>query len=145
MEFMINRRKLIEELAALQQRLNEVFSDESRNMEVAAGSWSPPIDIYETDEDIIVTAELPGVKREEIEVTVAGDKLILKGNRTRERDSNGEQFHRMERQYGSFYRSFNLPHATDPDAINARLSQGVLYVTLPKRTSGKAERIEISD
>ncbi|HZS48942.1 MAG TPA: Hsp20/alpha crystallin family protein [Blastocatellia bacterium] len=122
-----------------------MFSDQFRHEAIAAGTWSPPIDIYETTDDIVVTAELPGIKREDIEVTVVGDKLLLRGSRVRERDSDGEQFHRMERQYGSFYRSFNLPQAVDSDAINARLAQGVLYVTLPKRPIGKTERIEISD
>ena len=141
---MINRFKLLDELAALQQRLNEVFNEQYSEQDLAAGAWAPPVDIYETDTDVIVAAELPGIKREEIDVTVVGDKLILRGSRSNERDSDDEQFHRMERQYGSFYRSFNLPQVIEPETISAKLAQGVLLVTLPKR-AGKTERIEIRD
>ena len=142
---MINRFKLLDELAALQQRLNEVFSEQYRDQDLAAGVWAPPVDIYETDDDIIVAAEVPGIKREDIDVTVVGDKLILRGSRSSERDSDDEQFHRMERQYGSFYRAFNLSQAIEPDAISAKLAQGVLQVTLPKRPPTKKERIEIRE
>jgi len=142
---MINRFKLLDELAALQQRLNEVFTEQYRDQELAAGAWAPPVDIYETDENVIVAAEVPGVKREDIDVTVVGDKLILRGSRSHGRDSDDEQFHRMERQYGSFYRAFNLPQVVEPDTISAKLAQGVLMVTLPKRSSAKTERIEITD
>lgn len=142
---MINRFKLLDELAALQQRLNEVFNDQYNDQDFAAGAWSPPVDIYETDTDVIVAAELPGIKREDIDVTVVGDKLILRGSRTNERDSDDEQFHRMERQYGSFYRAFNLPQVVEPETISAKLAQGVLQVTLPKRSGAKSERIEITE
>src|SRR5258708_27061089 len=142
---MINRFKLLDELAVLQQRLNEVFSEQYRDQELAAGAWAPPVDIYETDDDVIVAAELPGIKREDIDVSVVGDKLILRGTRAHERDSDDEQFHRMERQYGSFYRAFNLPQVIEPDTISAKLAQGVLQVTLPKRAAAKSERIEIKD
>jgi len=142
---MINRFKLLDELAALQQRQNEVFTEQYRDQELAAGAWAPPVDIYETDDDVIVAAELPGIKREDIEVTVVGEKLILRGTRTNERASDDEQFHRMERQYGSFYRAFNLPQVVEPDTISAKLAQGVLQVTLPKRPAAKSERIEIKD
>jgi len=142
---MNNRFKLLDELAALQQRLNEVFTEQFRDQELAAGVWAPSVDIYETDENVIVAAELPGIKREDIDVTVVGDKLILRGNRPHGRDSEDEQFHRMERPYGSFYRAFNLPQVIEPDTISAKLAQGVLLVTLPKRSAARTERIEISD
>jgi len=77
--------------------------------------------------------------------SVVGEKLILRGTRTNERASDDEQFHRMERQYGSFYRAFNLPQVVEPDTISAKLAQGVLQVTLPKRPAAKSERIEIKD
>ena len=142
---MNNRFKLLDELAALQQRLNEVFTEQYRDQEMATGAWSPPVDIYETDTNVIVAAELPGIKREDVDVTVVGDKLILRGSRPHGRDSDDEQFHRMERQYGSFYRAFNLPQVIEPDTISAKLAQGVLEVTLPKRPATRAERIEIRD
>jgi HSP20 family protein len=142
---MNNRFKLLDELAALQQRLSEVFDEQYNEHTLAAGAWAPPVDIYETDESVIVAAELPGVKREDIDVSVVGDKLILRGSRSNERDSDDEQFHRMERQYGSFYRTFNLPQVIEPETISAKLAQGVLQVTLPKRPSTKTERIEISE
>jgi HSP20 family protein len=142
---MINRLKLLDELAALQQRLNEVFNEQYSEHDVAAGSWAPPVDIYETDDDVVVAAELPGVKREDVEVTVVGDKLILRGSRANERDSDDEQFHRMERQYGSFYRAFTLPQVIESETISAKLAQGILQVTLPKRPAAKAERIEVRE
>jgi HSP20 family protein len=142
---MINRLKLLDDLAALQQRLNEVFSEQYNDQDVAAGAWAPPVDMYETENDIVVAAELPGVKREDVEVTVTGDKLILRGSRPHGRDSVDEQFHRMERQYGSFYRAFNLPVAIDADAISAKLAQGILQVTLPKLPAVRIERIEIRE
>ena len=142
---MINRFRLLDEFAALQARLNEVLGDQLRDQDMSAGTWSPPVDIYETEDHIVVAAELPGAKREDIDVSVVGDKLILRGNKPRERDSEDEHFHRMERQYGSFYRTFNLPQVTETDAITARLSQGILLVTLPKRQSSGIGRIEVKD
>lgn len=143
---MINRFKLLDELAALQQRLNELFEEQFSDKDLSsAGTWSPVVDIYETDESLVVTAELPGLKREEVEVSVVGDKLLLRGSRARERDSAEEHFYRMERQYGSFYRTFNLPVAIEPESITARLAQGILTVTLPKQAKPPAQRIEVRD
>jgi HSP20 family protein len=105
---------------------------------------TPAFDISETDNEIHVKAELPGMDPKEIEITLTGDLLTIKGEKKEEKEEKGENFHRRERRYGSFSRSFRLPVEVKADSINAGYKDGVLTVTLPKAEKETARRIEVT-
>jgi len=105
---------------------------------------TPAFDISEADNEIHVKAELPGMDPREIEITLTGDLLTIKGEKKEETEEKGENYHRRERRYGSFSRSFRLPVEVKADSINAGYKDGVLTVTLPKGEEEKARRIEVT-
>jgi HSP20 family protein len=105
---------------------------------------TPAFDISETDNEIHVKAELPGMNPNEIEITLTGDLLTIKGEKKEEKEEKGKNFHRRERRYGSFSRSFRLPVEVKADSINAGYKDGVLTVTVPKAEEEKARRIEVT-
>ena len=105
--------------------------------------FSPAIDIHEEKDALVVSAELPGLKREEIEISLDGDVLSLKGERKFEKDEQNKKFHRVERSYGAFVRYFQLPTTIDPEKIEAKLADGVLTLRLPKKDVVKAKKIEL--
>lgn len=110
----------------------------------AMGNWSPSVDIYETDKDVVVKAEIPGIEQKDLKVDVENNILTIRGERTCETDVKEEDYHRMECQYGSFVRSFSLPATVDADKVQAKFKNGVLKVTLPKREQAKRKQIDIS-
>ena len=105
---------------------------------------TPAFDISETANEIHVKAELPGVDAKEIDITVTGDLLTIKGEKKEENEEKGQNFHRRERRYGSFSRSFRLPVEVKADSIDAGYKDGVLTVTMPKAEAEKARRIEVT-
>jgi HSP20 family protein len=105
--------------------------------------WAPAADISETDKEYVVKAELPGVKREDVKVTLEGGVLTIQGERKYEKDDKGEKAHRIERFYGSFSRSFTLPDNADANSIRAESKDGVLSVHVPKLRTEKAKSVEI--
>jgi len=109
-----------------------------------APGWTPPVDLYETAADFVLTAELPGLTREDIEIHAEGDRIVIRGERAAApgRDVPCEQFHRVERGHGRFSRTFVLPDAIDVEAITADLKDGLLTVTMPKRAPA-TRRIEV--
>ena len=132
--------------ATLQGRVDRLFGgvplgDQSVT---APGRWVPLVDIYETDSrDLVITAELPDVAREEIEVTVEHDTLTLRGTRKVPSDVREEQFRRVERCYGAFTRSFTLPKTVDASKVSAEHKNGVLTVRLPFREEAKPRSINV--
>jgi HSP20 family protein len=138
------KHRLLSELAAIENQLSQlvksynVFSVEQPN-----STWSPAVDIYETQDYFVLTAEVPGVRRSDIDVKVVDGNLILRGERRWEGDVKGEHFHRLESSYGKFERIFSLSEKVDADQITAELDHGVLKVTLPKRAKGGSKQIEI--
>jgi HSP20 family protein len=110
-----------------------------------AGSWSPPVDIYETDDALIVKAELPGFSKEDVNIEIRDNALLLSGSRKREAEVKEENYHRMERSYGGFQRSFLLPTTIDQEKVTASYKDGVLELRLPKVESAKARRIAIRE
>ncbi len=102
-----------------------------------ACNWSPAVDVYETGKDIVMTAELPGVKQEEIDLTVYENILTLKGDRKFDREVRQENYHRVERNYGYFCRRFVMPCDVQSDQISAAFKDGVLTVVIPKKSSRK--------
>jgi HSP20 family protein len=106
-------------------------------------TWAPACDIYETDGEIIVKAELPEVKKEDVHVTLENNLLTIRGERKLEEKTERENYRRVERSYGEFLRSFTLPSYADPNKINAEFKDGMLRVTLQKREEAKAKQIEV--
>ena len=100
---------------------------------ITGGTWYPPVDIYETEENIILKAELPGVSPESVSIEVNENMLSLKGERKLEKGLLDENYHRMERYYGTFHRAFSLPYPVDSEGIKASFNDGVLKISIPKR------------
>ena len=138
----------IRELMALQDRMNRMFDGnvpgEMGDEEIEAAAWTPTVDIYETRENIVVNVEAPGMSREQFGVEVKDDILSIRGERPFEKDVSSEQYHRIERTYGKFRRSFVLGVAIQVDNISATYREGVLEIILPKVEETKSKKIEIS-
>ena len=105
--------------------------------------FAPPVDVHEDENALVLRAELPGVKREDIEIQVDGNVLTLKGERKLEAEKETRRYHRIERSYGTFVRQFQLPTNVDATAIDAQLVDGILVLTLPKKAELKARKIEV--
>jgi HSP20 family protein len=125
----------IRDLLAIQQRLDRFAPGPAR--------WAPPIDVHETADDYVITAELPGLGQDDIHIQVTDGRLEISGERP-EPGSPCEQYHRVERGHGSFSRTFQLPLPVDGDRITADLRDGVLTVICPKAAEGSARRIRVS-
>jgi len=136
-------------VAALQDRINRIFDESfSRTADleddISMSAWKPSVDIYETAEAIILKAELPGIKKEDVSVEVKDNVLMLKGERTEEKEAEGKNYYRKERAFGSFNRSFNLQHRIQPDRIKARFKDGVLKIEIPKPEEEKPKQITVN-
>ena len=135
------------EFAQLQDRLNRAFSDAyGRSDEglLSSGSWLPPVDIYQNGEhELVLKAELPDMTREDIDITVDKGTLTIKGEKKLSSEVKEEQFHRIERRYGTFSRSFSLPSTVDPSRVSAEYKNGVLTVKLPLREEAKPRSIKV--
>ena len=125
-------------------RLNRMFDMAFTGEPIGRGTWVPPVDIYETaDRDVVVKVELPEMKREDIKVTFENDVLTIEGERNFVSNVDREQYHRVERGYGSFRRSFTLPNSVDAGKVQAGYADGVLTVTLPRREEARPKQIQI--
>ncbi len=136
------------DLRTLQEEVNRLFSTNlTRGFGeegIGRGAWNPSVDIYENKEQIVLEAELPGMNRDEFELSVENNVITLRGERQFEKKDDTDNYHRVERSYGSFTRSFTLPQTVSADGATAEYRNGVLRVTLPKREETKARRIQIS-
>lgn len=125
------------------QMLGDLWSSPVSTEEVSTRRWSPAVDIRETDEALILTAELPGLTKEDVQITLENQVLTLSGERKFEKEAKGENFHRIERSYGAFTRAFTLPTHVKTEKVDASFEHGVLTVTLPKMEESKPRRISI--
>ena len=146
----ITRWDPFRDLSILQERMNRVFEDAAgrgwkSDEPSATTSWSPAVDIYETDNEIMVQAELPGVDRKDIALQLENNVLTLKGDRRFEKETNQENYHRIERSYGGFSRAFTIPAVVDEDRIRADYKDGILKIALPKKEPAKARQIKIGE
>jgi HSP20 family protein len=136
------------DLRSLQHEVNRLFSTNlSRAFGeegIARGAWNPSVDIYENKDQIVLEAELPGMKREDFDLSIENNVITLRGERRFEKKDEGDNYHRVERSYGSFTRSFTLPQTVEADSVAAEYRNGVLRVKMPKREEVKARRIEIA-
>lgn len=139
------------DLLAIQDRMNRIFDESFRGMNrqgdddwALGGAWAPLVDIYEREGNIELKAELPGLDSKDVDVRVENNVLTLRGERRVDKEVKRESYHRVERAYGSFSRSFTLPSMVDTEKIKAEFRDGVLRVTLPKREEAKPKQISIS-
>lgn len=114
------------------------------NEEVFTGKWSPNVDIFENENSIVLEADLPGLKAEDFNLSIENYRLTLNGERKFEKEVKGENWHRVERNYGSFTRTFTLPNTVNVEDVKAEFKDGVLRVTLPKREEVKARNINVT-
>jgi len=137
------------ELEEVEKRLSTIFgrpaggtNGESKEA-ISVTEWSPLVDITEDDKEYLVKAEIPEMKKEDIKINVHDDVLTVSGDRKYEKEEKGKKFHRVERAYGSFMRSFALPENADGSKINAEYKDGVLKVHLPKSEQAKKKTVEV--
>jgi HSP20 family protein len=139
------------DLVSLQERMNRMFDESFRGAHRASGeedwvggAWAPAVDIFEQDGTIVLKAELPGIDPKDVDVRVENNILTLRGERKLESEVKKENYHRVERSYGTFSRSFTLPNAIDTEKIKAEYKDGVLRMSLPKKEEAKPKQISIN-
>lgn len=136
------------EMAALQERMSRLFDEvwgrpRRGEEDYISGSWMPVVDVRETKDSLEIAIELPGVDPKDVQVTVEGGVLTVSGSREFKKAEEGETYHRVERAYGSFERSFTLPSNVNPDKITASYKLGVLHLSLPKREEARPKAIPV--
>src|SRR5690349_15297598 len=133
------------DLRSLQDEVNRVFNAgfNRGDNEIMRGAWSPSVDIYENKDNIVLEAELPGMKPEDVNISIENNVLTIHGERKFEKKDDKDNFHRVERSYGSFTRSFTLPPTVRSENATAEFENGVLRLSLAKREEAKPRRIEI--
>jgi HSP20 family protein len=137
------------ELEEMSNRLNRVFGRslparaEGDKNAMTMFDWAPSVDVAETAEEYLIKAELPEVKKEEVKVSVDNGVLRIEGERKHEKEEKGKKWHRVERSYGSFLRTFTVPDNADPSKVSAEFTNGVLNVHLPKSEKAKPKSVEI--
>ncbi len=135
------------ELTTLQDRMNRMFQDYTTGHEDelrTTGSFVPPVDVYEDEHAITLKLEVPGVDQKDIDIRLENNTLIVRGERKFEKEEKEENFHRIERRYGAFSRSFTLPNTVDPDQCAADFENGVLKIRLAKRAEAKPKQIKVN-
>lgn len=135
------------DLVSIQDELNRLFGRTyaavGPTRPAAAGSWMPSMDVYETEDQIVATVELPGIEPDQVEVAVEDSTLTISGSRELTSEAREESFHRVERRYGSFSRAISLPQTANTDEVEAHFDKGVLTVEVPKIERAKLKRIQI--
>lgn len=135
----------LRDLIAIQERLNQLFEDQLRrntdDARFTAEAFSPPVDMYETEGEVVAAVEVPGVRREDIELEITGRVLSIRGERKRE--TSDEPYHRMERHFGPFERRLEIPESVDGSRVRARYHAGVLTIRLPKKDGGGRATIRV--
>src|SRR5678809_65812 len=136
------------DLRTLQEEVNRLFSTNlTRGFGeegIGRGAWAPSVDIYENKDQIVLEAELPGMKKEDFDLSIENSVITLRGERRFEKTDESDNYHRVERSYGQFTRSFTLPQTVSAEGATAEYNNGVLRVTLPKKEETKARRIQVS-
>ena len=120
------------------------FFGKDWDMPAPTTAWNPLVDIFENDNEVVIKAELPGMDAKDIEVKVENNILVLKGERHFEKEAKEENYHRIEREFGCFSRSFALPTAVNPDKVAAEYKDGVLRIVLPKNEATKPKAIKVA-
>ena len=137
------------DLVGIREEMNRLFDSffselPERRRGLLEGEWAPSVDVAETGDEIVVTVELPGVQQDDVDITVADDILTLKGEKKEEKEIKKENYHRVERSYGSFQRSISLPTGVQSEKAKAKYKDGVLQITIPKAEEAKPKQIKIN-
>jgi HSP20 family protein len=148
---LLTRWEPLREFSAMQDRMNrmnrlfhESYSPEGPEEALTTTSFAPPVDIYEDEHNITLKLEVPGIDEKDIDVRVEGNILTVHGERKIEKEEKEENFRRVERQYGSFTRSFTLPSSVDPAQVSANYDKGVLKINLAKKAEAKPKQIKVN-
>ena len=132
----------------LQDRVNRIFresfSPEHPDEALTTSNFAPPVDVYEDEHNITLKIEVPGIDEKDINVSIENNTLTVHGERRFEKDEKEENFHRVERMYGSFTRSFSLPNTVDPEQVSAHYEKGVLKIRLAKKAEAKPKLIKVN-
>jgi HSP20 family protein len=133
------------DLMSIQSELNQLFGRTfgGEGERVRGADWVPPLDVHETSDRFVITVELPGLGPEDVDISVEENVLTLTGERRFYSDRSDDEFHRIERRYGTFVRSLTLPATADASAIETSFDAGVLTVTVPKREEAKPRKIQV--
>lgn len=136
------------DLVTLRERMNRLFEDavstaRSEEKDMISSTWAPAVDIYEDEDQLVLTAEIPGISEKDVEIKVEDNTLSIHGERKLEKETKEENYHRIERSYGSFYRSFTIPRNVDQEKIKAEHDNGVLKITMPKKPESKPKTVKV--
>lgn len=129
------------------EKMNRIFEDaftsRGEEKDMAASNWTPSVDIHENESELVLSAEVPGIEDKDIEIEIENNTLSIKGERKIEKETKEENYHCIERSYGSFYRSFTLPTNVNQDNIKAEYDNGVLRISLPKKPELKPKKVKV--
>jgi len=144
----ITRWDPFRDVLALQNRMNSIFQDFTRGQgdtdTLTTAAFAPPVDIYEDAHKVVLKLEVPGMKQEDFDIRVENNTLTVRGERKFEKEEKEENFHRIERRYGSFYRAFTVPNTVSTENVQASYEAGVLKIELEKRAEAKPKQIKVS-
>src|SRR6202042_3323949 len=144
----LTRWEPFREFSTLQDRMNRLFRESyhegGRDESLTASSFAPAVDVYEDEHNVTLKIEVPGIDEKDIDVRIENNTLTVHGERKIEKEEKEENFRRVERQYGSFTRSFTLPSSVDTGQVNARYDNGVLKITLAKKADAKPKQIKVN-
>ena len=144
----LTRWEPFREFSTLQDRMNrlfrESFSDAGRDDSLTASNFAPAVDVYEDEHNVTLKIEVPGIDEKDIDVRIENNVLTVHGERKIEKEEKEENYRRVERQYGSFTRTFTLPNTVDTDNVQAQYDKGVLKISLPKKAEAKPKQIKVN-
>ena len=136
-------RTPFEDVAGLQKRLNSIFNDFAGVSEGSSAGFTPAVDVYEDGEKLALKLEIPGVKQEDLDIRLENQVLAIRGERKFEQEEKAENFHRIERRFGTFVRSFTLPQTVDTDSVTASSDAGVLTISFKKKAEAQPKQIKV--
>jgi HSP20 family protein len=143
----LTRWEPFREFSTLQDRMNRLFRETQGNTQdesLASSSFAPAVDVYEDEHNVTLKIEVPGIDEKDIDVRIENNTLTVHGERKIEKEEKEENYRRVERQYGSFTRTFNLPPTVDPEKVRADYDKGVLQITLPKKAEAKPKQVKVN-
>ncbi|MGA3032051.1 MAG: Hsp20/alpha crystallin family protein [Terracidiphilus sp.] len=142
----ITRWDPFREVVALQGRLNSLFGNLNTETEspLTTASFVPAVDVYEDDKKVVLKLEVPGIEEKDLDVRVENHTLTVRGERKFEKEEKEENFHRIERRYGSFYRAFTLPSTVDTENVDAKYENGVLKIELKKKPEAQPKQVKVN-
>lgn len=137
----------LKDLVTVREKMNrlfeEAFTSRGEEKDLVASTWTPSVDIYDTENALVLSAEVPGMNEKDIEIKIEDSTLTLRGERKFEKETKEENYHRIECNYGSFFRSFILPNYINQEKIRAENENGILKITMPKKSESKPKKVKI--